>query len=89
MEQALEIYLDKIDRRLRPMSALERSDIVREIHSEMQELECHGLTAQEIIQRLGTPKDLAAAYLENAITKDPGLAGLVWGRWRHFIAWRD
>lgn len=71
MEQALEIYLDKIDRRLRPLSALERSDIVREIHSEMQELECHGLTAQEIIQRLGTPKDLAAAYLENAITKDP------------------
>ena len=47
MEQALEIYLDKIDRRLRPMSALERSDIVREIHSEMQELECHGLTAQD------------------------------------------
>ena len=29
MEQALDAYLDRIDRSLRPMSASERSDIIK------------------------------------------------------------
>ncbi len=71
MEQVLDIYLDKIDRHLRPMSASERSDIVREIRSEMLELSAQGLAAQDITARLGPPKAMAAAYLEGAITKNP------------------
>lgn len=71
MEQELDIYLDKIDRRLRPMSASERADIVREIRSEMLELEGRGLASQDIVRRLGAPKDLAAAYLESAIVRNP------------------
>lgn len=71
MEQALQSYLDRTDRYLRPMAALERADIVREIHSEMLELEEQGLLTPEIIQRLGPPKQLAAAYLENSITQNP------------------
>lgn len=71
MEQILESYLDRIDRHLRPMAAPERADIIREIHSEMLELEEQGLSPDEIGRRLGPPKKLAAAYLENAITKSP------------------
>lgn len=71
MEQTLISYLDKIDRYLRPMSAPERADIVQEIRSEMQELAGQGLAPEEIISRLGPPKELAAAYLENTIVKNP------------------
>lgn len=71
MERVLEEYLDKIDRRLHPMAASERLDIVREISSEMQELSAQGLSPQEITARLGDPKSLAAAYLQDAITKNP------------------
>ena len=71
MDRALENYLEQIDRRLRPMPASERVDIVREIKSELLELEAAGLTPEEITRRLGSPKDLAAAYLGDAIVKNP------------------
>ena len=71
MDQALENYLEQIDRHLRPMPASERVDIVREIKSEMLELETAGLTPGEITKRLGFPKELAAAYLSDAIAKNP------------------
>lgn len=70
MEQTLDAYLNQIDRQLRPLSASERIDIVREIRSEMLELESQGLAPKEITGRLGSPKHLAAAYLENVIAKD-------------------
>ena len=62
MDRALENYLEQIDRHLRPMPASERVDIVREIKSEMLELEAEGLTPGEITKRLGLPRELAAAY---------------------------
>lgn len=71
MEQVLEAYLDRVDRSLRPMSASERADIVREIRSEMLELQAAGLSPEEITGRLGAPKELAAAYLSEAIVKNP------------------
>lgn len=71
MEQALDTYLDRIDRYLRPMAASERVDIVKEIKSEILELDAGGLSSQEIIARLGEPKELAAAYLSEAIIKNP------------------
>ena len=70
MERQLESYLDTVDRCLRPMPTSERVDIVREIKSEILELEAAGLAPQEIAARLGTPKELAAAYLSDAIVKD-------------------
>lgn len=71
MEQELDTYLDRIDRCLRPMSASERVDIVREIKSEILELEAADVSSQEIMARLGAPKELAAAYLSDAIVKNP------------------
>ena len=71
MEQQLEYYLETVDRSLRPMPASERVDIVREIKSELLELEAQGLRPEEITARLGAPRDLAAAYLSDAIVKNP------------------
>lgn len=71
MDRALENYLEQIDRRLRPMPASERVDVVREIKSELLELEGGGLSPEEITRRLGPPKELAAAYLSGVIAKDP------------------
>lgn len=71
MEHALEAYLDRVDRHLRPMPASERVDIVREIKSEILELASGGASSQEILARLGEPKALAAAYLSDAIEKNP------------------
>lgn len=71
MEQILDDYLNQTDKRLRPMPASERVDIVREIKSEMLELKAMGLSPNEITARLGPPKELAAAYLGSAIVKNP------------------
>lgn len=71
MDRRLENYLEQIDRSLRPMPASERVDIVQEIKSELLELEAQGLTPEAILARLGEPKGLAAAYLGDAITRDP------------------
>ena len=83
METALETYLEQIDRRLRPMPASERVDIVREIKSELLELESAGLSPEEITKRLGSPKELAAAYLGGVITKNPRFS---WRRLRSVAA---
>lgn len=71
MDQELNAYLDRVDRYLKPMSAWERVDIVQEIRSEIIELEGRGLGPREIMERLGAPRELAAAYLSGAIMKDP------------------
>lgn len=74
MDQELNAYLDRVDRYLKPMSAWERVDIVQEIRSEMLELAGRGLSPQAIMDRLGAPKDLAAAYLRDVIVKNPGFS---------------
>ena len=61
MDQLLNNYLEKVDRYLMPMAASERIDIVAEIKSEMSELKNSGKTSDEIIARLGDPKELAKA----------------------------
>lgn len=83
MQQQLERYLDTVDRHLRPMPASERVDIVKEIKSELLELEAQGLPAEEITARLGAPKELAAAYLSDAIVKNPAFS---WKRLGSVIA---
>ena len=57
-------YLNKIDKYLRPLPASERADIINEIKSQMMELEAEKrLSSDQIIQRLGNPKELAGALL--------------------------
>lgn len=80
MEKALQDYLGKIEKCLRPLPAPERADIVKEIQSEMAELLAEGKTAEEVTARLGRPDELAKAYLGDLITKDPSF------RWTRVLA---
>lgn len=77
MEKILNSYLEKIDRYLKPLSVSERVDIVKEIKSEILELQRNGKSAEEIIERLGNPKELAKAYLGDLIAKDTSFS---WNR---------
>lgn len=70
MDMLLEKYLDQIDRYLRVLPVSERADIIKEIKSEMQELELQNVPPEKIIGRLGSPKELAKAYLGGTIAKD-------------------
>lgn len=77
MKKILNDYLEKIEKYLKPLPASERIDIVKEIKSEMLELQENGKKAEEIIERLGDPKELAKAYLGDLITDSNSLC---WGR---------
>ena len=71
MDATLNRYLEQIETYLKPLAPAERADIIREIHSEMLELgDCQGLSPEQIITRLGSPKELASAYLGDSITEN-------------------
>lgn len=70
MEKMLNNYLETIERHLKPLPVSERVDIVKEIKSEITELQNDGKTSEEIINRLGDPKELAKAYLGDVIQKE-------------------
>lgn len=71
MDKILDDYLEKTDKYLRPMPAGERVDIIKEIKSQMFQLEAEKhLTPAQITERLGSPKELAKAYLGGSIAKD-------------------
>lgn len=81
MDQMIKDYLDRVDKCLRPMSALERADIINEIKSEILELQAQkGLTDEQILERLGNPRELAKAYLGESIVKEGAF------EWRKFSA---
>ena len=61
--------LKKIEKYLKPLPISERVDIVKEIKSEILELQGDGKTAEQITERLGNPKELAKAYLGDLIAK--------------------
>jgi uncharacterized membrane protein len=69
MEQMLNEYLEKIEKYLKPIEVSERIDIIKEIKSEMMELQNNGLSSEQIIERLGNPKEMAKAYLGEFIAK--------------------
>lgn len=66
----MDTYLKRVEKYLSPLPASERADIVREIASEMLELQSNGKTAGEIVARLGEPQELARAYLSDLIAKN-------------------
>ena len=71
MNEFMEKYLAEVDRRLRRLPVGERLDIVNELRSEMAELAASGLAPEQIEQRLGSARSLAAGYLGEAIAKSP------------------
>ena len=79
MEKILNEYLEKMEKNLKPVAVSERVDIIKEIKSEMQELQSAGIPAEQIIERLGDPKDLAKAYLGDLLSKESGFS------WNRFL----
>lgn len=79
MDKALEQYLNTVDRKLRPLPASERADIVREIKSAMQDMAADGLPTEGILGRLGRPDALARAYLSDLLDKPER------GGWRRLL----
>ena len=79
LEKSLNEYLEKIEKYLKPLIVSERVDIVKEIKSEMLELQASGTSTEQIIERLGNPKELARAYLGEAVAKNNGF------NWRRLI----
>ena len=80
MEKRLDDYLERIEKYLKPLPLSERMDIVKEIKSDMLDLQRDGKTVDEIIERLGSPKELAKAYLGNLIARSPS------SRWNRVLA---
>lgn len=77
MNKELEKYLNSVDKYLRPLPALERADIIKEIESSILEMENDHLSEQQILDRLGNSKDLAKAYLGDLLTAKKGFS---WSR---------
>lgn len=77
MDARLNEYLEQIEKHLKPLPVSERVDIVQEIKSEMQELQTEGQTPEQILQRLGDPRQLARAYLGDLIAQGTTFS---WGR---------
>ncbi len=76
METKLNDYLTQVEKHLKPLPVSERVDILREIESGIRELQNEGRSAEEIVQRLGDPKELARAYLGELLARD----GFGWNR---------
>lgn len=74
MNAALEKYLDTVDKCLKPLPTSERVDIVKEIKSSVLEMESENLSEEQILERLGKPKELARAYLGDLISKEKGFS---------------
>lgn len=80
MNPALEEYLDTVSRKIKPLPISERIDIVKEIKGSILEMEQDGLSEEQILNRLGSSKELAKAYLTDLLTKEKNF------RIRHILA---
>ena len=79
MDAAFEKYLDTVDKCLKPLPTSERVDIVKEIKGSILEMESDNLTSEQILKRLGKPKDLAKAYLGDLLSNESGFS------WNRFL----
>ncbi|MCI9078432.1 MAG: DUF1700 domain-containing protein [Lachnospiraceae bacterium] len=79
MEKVLESYLEKVSKCLKRIPVSERADIIKEIESDMSELQNSGKTSAEIIERLGEPQNLAKAYLGDLLVCGNGFS------WNRFL----
>ena len=61
-----------MEKTLKPMVVSKRVDIVKEIRSEMLELQGNGVSPEQIIVRGENLKELRKAYLGETMTKNRG-----------------
>jgi len=71
MDKKLQQYLEIVEGYLKALPIEERIDIIKEIKGEMLDLQTHEkLSAKQIIERFGNPKELAKAYIGDALIKN-------------------
>ena len=71
MGRELDNYLLAVEKYLRSMPVSERIDVVKELKSYIEELlNKDNKTPLEIINQLGSPKELAKGYLSDVISKN-------------------
>lgn len=80
MNTTFEKYLDTIDKCLKLLPTSERVDIVKEVKGSILEMESENLSTEQILTRLGKPKDLAKAYLGDLLAKENGFS------WNRFLS---
>jgi len=69
MDRDLEQYLTTVEKYLKNMPVSERIDVIKELKSNIEELQMsNALSTDMILERLGSPKELAAGYLGERIT---------------------
>lgn len=74
MNTKFEKYLDMVDKLLKPLPTLDRIDIVKEIKGSIVEMENENFTTEQILERLGSAKDLAKAYLGDLLANGTGFS---------------
>ena len=68
MDRELEQYLTTIEKYLKNMPVSERVDVIKELKSNIEEMQINNaLSADKILERLGSPRELAAGYLGEKI----------------------
>lgn len=82
MDNRLEKYLKEIDKHLRFLPISEKTDILSELKSSFVDMAHDGMNSEQIIEKMGSAKELAAEYLVDAIVK---ANGFTWkGFWMAF-----
>ena len=76
MYENIDDYLKEIEKNLRSLPAEERIDIIKEINSNIQEMQMDKNVAfDKVVERLGSPKELAKSYIKSMFRKICELIG--------------
>ena len=68
MDKELELFLKTVEGYLKRLPISERIDIIKELKSGIEEMQSSGeMSTTEILERLGSPKELAAGYVGDRI----------------------
>lgn len=68
MYENIDDYLKEIEKNLRSLPAEERIDIIKEINSNIQEMQMDkNIAFDKVFERLGSPKELAKSYIGASI----------------------
>jgi uncharacterized membrane protein len=63
MDERTTRYIGELERELKKLPARDREDALREIRSHLQEASDSGIPSRLTLSRLGSPRNLAAAYM--------------------------
>lgn len=79
MDHKLETYLAEMAKQLRFLPDSEKTDILNELRSSFADMTANGSTPDEIIGKMGSPKELASEYRETSNRKtEPRTWNRVW-----------